>query len=266
MGLLAEHGLSMLVEGDGWRILFDTGQTTTAVHNARAMRLDLGSVDTIALSHGHADHTGGLQEILSEVAWEGRDVEVIGHPDIWASRFAIRRNQDPYQIGIPFPREELEGLGARFRLEKGPVEIAEGVMLTGEVPRVTPFEHLDADLKVPDGDGWRQDELLDDQSLIVRTGEGLVVILGCAHSGMINTLRHAQQLMGEERILAVVGGTHLGPASPEQFEETVMALQELGVQKLGVSHCTGLAAAARLFATFGPAFFFNVAGTVVEFP
>ena len=263
-GLLAEHGLSFLVESRGCRILFDTGQTNTALHNARALGVDLRDVQLIALSHGHFDHTGGLRDLVREVGGGEREVEVIGHPGVFEPHYSVRPGERPRYVGIAFAREALEGEGAVFRLNEGPAEISDCALLTGEVPRLTPFERVDSHLKVPEGQTWAQDGVFDDQALIVRTPDGLVVVLGCAHSGLINTLEHARLIAGEERILAVVGGTHLGPAPDEQLEATIGALKEYGVRRLGVSHCTGPRAAARLAREFGDAFFFNAAGTTTE--
>jgi len=161
-------------------------------------------------------------------------------------------------------REQLESMGATFHLSDEPDHISQDVMTTGPVPRKTSFEKLDADLVVKGPNGWQQDEIPDDQSLLVKTPRGLVVLLGCAHSGIVNTLHSAQEVAQEERIFAVLGGTHLGFSTAEQLSKTVDALQELGIEKLGVSHCTGLAASARLAQEFGDRFFFNNVGTVSE--
>lgn len=265
-GLLAEHGLSILVEVDGRRVLLDTGATHTAVHNARALGVDLSTLNAIVLSHGHHDHTGGLKDVLREATRDGREVTVVAHPDIWSPHYSRRRSDRPRYAGIPFLREEMESLGARFRLERGPVEVAEGVLTTGEVPMTTPFERIDQNLVVRDGAGWRQDELLDDLALVVRTDLGLLVIAGCAHRGIVNTLEQAQRVTGEHRVYAVVGGTHLGFAPDDQLEHTVRALKKLDVRRLGVSHCTGLRAAARMAHEVGEAFFFASAGTSLEIP
>jgi len=263
---LAEHGLSILVETSDQKILFDTGKSYTAVHNARVLGVDLRSVDMVVLSHGHHDHTGGLRDFLREVAGRGREVPVVAHPAVWSVRYSVEKDERRRYTGIPHVREELESLGAYFRLEQGPTELAEGVTTTGEVPRVVPFEQMLGGRRVVmDGDGWRRDDIPDDQALVVRTGEGLVVVLGCAHAGVMNTLEHARRISGEERVHAVVGGMHLLSAPRERVEQTVHALKDLGIERLGVSHCTGLEVAARLFHEFGESFFFNNVGTVVEF-
>jgi 7,8-dihydropterin-6-yl-methyl-4-(beta-D-ribofuranosyl)aminobenzene 5'-phosphate synthase len=261
-GLLAEHGLSILVEAGSRNILLDTGQTNTAIHNAHALGLDLSQLDAIVLSHGHPDHTGGLKDVLKSRM--GQSIDVVAHPAIWRARYGQRGAEKPRYAGNPFLQEEMETLGAHFCLATGPQQITPGISTTGEVPRTTPFEKLDQALKVRDGKGWRQDDIPDDQALVISTEKGLVVVLGCAHSGIVNTLMRARQVSGEERVYAVVGGTHLGFASSDQLDETVQSLRAFGIHHLGVSHCTGLRAAARLAHEFGDAFFFNNAGTVTE--
>jgi 7,8-dihydropterin-6-yl-methyl-4-(beta-D-ribofuranosyl)aminobenzene 5'-phosphate synthase len=261
VGLLAEHGLSMLLEVDDRPpVLLDTGQTGTAVHNARALGVDLSRVRHLVLSHGHQDHTGGLRDVLAQTG----EVNVYAHADAWRPRYAVRKGEKPRYSGLPFVREQLEAMGATFHLSDEPQVILDGVMTTGFVPRTTDFERLDADLKVRGEGGLEQDQIPDDQAVIVKTPEGLVVLLGCAHSGIVNTLAHAREVANEGRIHAVLGGTHLGFASKEQLERTVEALRGLDIQRLGVSHCTGLPAAARLAAEFGERFFFNNCGTVTE--
>ncbi len=259
-GTLAEHGLSMLLEVNDLCVLLDTGQSGIVVHNARALGVDFSRVSHIVLSHGHQDHTGGLKEV---VALTG-EVQVHANSDVWRPRYVVRKGEKPRYSGLAHLKEELEALGATFRLADGPDHISPGVMTTGPVPRKTLFEKVDSDLVVKTSEGWRQDEIPDDQSLLVKTPRGLVVLLGCAHSGIVNTLARAQEVAQENRIFAVLGGTHLAFASREQLEATIEALKAFDIARLGVSHCTGLPAAARLAHEFGDRFFFNNVGTGTE--
>ncbi len=256
--LLAEHGLSILVETDTVNILLDTGQSISTSHNADTLGVDLSKIDKVILSHGHYDHTGGLRQVLSKMR---KEIEIIAHPDIWAAKYRHRQGQEDRYIGIPFQRQELESLGARFNLTTKPVKITDNIMTTGEIPMVTDFEQIDPNLFIKEDSGWQSDELLDDQALIINTEQGLVVILGCAHRGIINTLYHAQQLTGVKQIHMVLGGCHLIGATEERIWLTIAALRELGVPRIGVSHCTGLPAAAIMAQEFGDSFFFNNAGT-----
>jgi 7,8-dihydropterin-6-yl-methyl-4-(beta-D-ribofuranosyl)aminobenzene 5'-phosphate synthase len=258
MGLLAEWGLSILVEVDGLQILLDTSQGFAAAHNARALGIDLSTVSWIVLSHGHRDHTGGLREILDSMK---KTIDIIAHPDIWAAKYSGTFQREAEYAGIPFMREELERLGASFVLTREPVWLTDEIVTTGEIPMTTDYEEIDRNLYVREGGELHPDPLWDDRALIIDTEQGLVVITGCAHRGIINTLRHAQQLTGVEQINTVIGGTHLIRASEERIELTIAALKEFGLQRLGVSHCTGFAASVRLAEEFGEIFFPNNAGT-----
>jgi 7,8-dihydropterin-6-yl-methyl-4-(beta-D-ribofuranosyl)aminobenzene 5'-phosphate synthase len=257
---LAEWGLSILVETAGLKILFDTGQSISASHNADLLGIDLGKINRIVLSHGHYDHTGGLRNILHRIK---KEIEIIAHPDIWQAKYSTREDEEGY-IGIPFHRQTLESLGARFNLSKKPVRITDNIITTGEIPMVTDYEEIEPHLVVKEKGGFKPDKLLDDQALIITTKRGLVVILGCAHRGIINTLYHAQKLTGVKKIYMVLGGCHLIDATEERIYLTIGALKELEVQRLGVSHCTGLPATAIMAQEFGDRFFFNNAGTTIN--
>ena len=256
-GFLAEWGLSMLVEVDGARILMDTGLSFSTVHNAQVLAIDLATIDRIVLSHGHTDHTGGLRDVLKIKG----EVEVIAHPDIWRAKYTRRDGEEKEDyIGVPYLREELENRGARFNLVREPVHLTEHVITSGEIPMLSGYEEIENNLFVKEKGGFHPDPLADDLALIIDTDFGLVVILGCAHRGIVNTLRHAQALTGKDAIYAAIGGTHLFRASRERIEKTIAELREMGVKKLGVSHCTGFHASARLVQEFGDIFFLNNAG------
>jgi 7,8-dihydropterin-6-yl-methyl-4-(beta-D-ribofuranosyl)aminobenzene 5'-phosphate synthase len=262
MGLLAEWGLSVLVETDDIRVLLDTGQSVSTIHNARVMGVDFARIDKIVLSHGHSDHTGGLQRVLQQI---GKKVEIIAHTDVWEAKYAGPREDRRRNIGIPFQLQNLEKLGAGFKLSKESVKITDKIMTTGEVPMVTDFEQIEPNrFFIKDTSGWRADELLDDLALIIDTKPGLIVILGCAHRGVINTLYHAQKITGRKEIRMVIGGCHLINTPEERVYRTITALRELDVQKVGVSHCTGQEASAIMAQELGDRFFFNNACTRIN--
>lgn len=256
--VLAEHGFSAYVEFGDYRMIFDAGQTTTCVHNASVLGIDLAGVP-IALSHGHYDHTGGLLSLLKKTG----QVTVYAHPGVFASRYS-QRGGVLRQIGIPFKKEDLEKMGAEFEFSRKAREIHPGLWLTGEVPRLTDFEGASENLVVLSENGEiTVDPLLDDQALVLVLERGLFVFLGCAHSGMINTLEHAKRVTAVDTILGVAGGTHLGFGGEDKLPKTIEALRSFDLEILAPSHCTGFFAASALAATYPDQFVNNSVGTEI---
>ncbi|MDD2337365.1 MAG: MBL fold metallo-hydrolase [Geobacteraceae bacterium] len=260
-GLLGEHGFACYLETPQGNYLFDTGQGPTLVSNARYLGKDLSVVKALLISHGHYDHTGAVPQVL-EVC---NGLDVYGHPDIFTARYWEIEGKRRY-IGIPYQRDYLESLGARFRLSRELVEVGPGVYLTGEIPRCNAFETGDCrQLAVTaSGDIHQPDPVLDDLSMVVDSDKGLILVLGCAHAGLINIIEYVTGKFAGKQIYAVVGGTHLGFAGAEQFEETLKVLDHYQIEKIGVSHCTGLPRSAQLCARLGERFFFGNVGTELE--
>jgi 7,8-dihydropterin-6-yl-methyl-4-(beta-D-ribofuranosyl)aminobenzene 5'-phosphate synthase len=259
-GALGEHGFAALVEpADGPPLLFDTGQGLTLLHNARRMNKDLSRVGTVVISHGHYDHTGGLGPLLAECGPK----KVYGHPGIFTPRFRVKDTGECFPIGMPADRSALESAGATFDLTTRFREISPGVLLTGEVPRVTDYETGDQGL-YRDCTGQELDTTPDDQSLVLETDRGLVVLLGCCHAGLVNTLEHVAYLTGRRDLYAVIGGTHLGFCSQEQLDRTIEALGKTGFGRLAAAHCTGFGAAARLSRAFPREFQAAMVGYTLE--
>ena len=261
-GLLAEHGFSVYLEAKDTRLLFDTGQSISAAHNARLLGIDLAFVP-VALSHGHYDHTGGLAGILEKIGPR----KVFCHPDVFVPKYGMMHGMQRF-IGMPESREDLERLGADFDISKQARQIGDGIWLTGEIPRINDYELPENYLLVVDPIK-RVDPLRDDQALVLETKKGLIIIQGCAHAGLINTIEHAKKITGKEEIAGIVGGTHLGfpegdkSAGKIRLDKTIRALKGYDIRLLAVSHCTGQEASAMFFREFGKSFVFNNAGTVL---
>ena len=260
-GVIGEHGFACFIETEAGNVLFDTGQGMGVCSNAAVLGKNLASIHAIAISHGHYDHTGGLPQVLDRTG----PVPVYGHPDIFVSRTWSDANTTRY-VGMRHRRDYLESLGAQFQLSRHPVEISPRVYLSGEIPRNNDFEKPDPNMTLyPHGAmAVCPDPIADDLSLVVDSEKGLILVLGCAHAGMINIFNHVLETFQRDRIYAVVGGTHLGFAQPGQFDETLKALDRYGIERLGVSHCTGLEKAAILHARLGERFFFGCVGAELE--
>jgi len=259
---LGEHGFSVYIEIDTGNYLFDTGWGKTIVYNAVVYKKTLGALDKIILSHGHPDHTGGLPEVLRFYD----QIDVLGHPDIFLHRFRKEVESKREYGGIPYIRGYLEKMGARFVFNRDFVEMEKGIYLTGEVPRETDFEVGDLDNRYGIRDGKVVPEIiLDDQSLIIKTEGGILILLGCAHSGIINIINHAIKMTGVDTIFGIVGGTHLGFSGQEQLEKTILALKAYHIKHFIPGHCTGIAAANRLSREFGKIFQFSHVGMAFDF-
>lgn len=248
-GLVGEYGFSALVRVDDHPILFDTGSRDGLFKNASSLSIDLETIEDVVLSHGHFDHTGGLRALMEMRG----DRRLYTHPHAFGSKhLALPEGRYKY-IGVPIGREELRSLGGLLIETPGVYELLPGVILTGEIPRITGYEDTGGKF-VCRGEvdsEWETDHLLDDQALVIDHPEGLVVISGCAHAGLINTLGYARKVTGRERIKAFIGGTHLMTAKAERIDKTIRTLKEYNIERLVVGHCTGFYPAARLYAELG---------------
>ena len=267
---LAGHGLSLLIEtttdDESHVTLLDFGFPTAGVaHNWRVLGLDKGSVETAFLSHGHADHFAGLAAFL-----EARDdrVPLVAHPDAFERRALIFPNGDHVDVQRLSPPETLEALGAELTLTREPQELAPGLFSTGEIARVTPFEEGRFPAAHSEQDGqWLPDQFQDDQGLVAHLqGEGLVVITGCAHAGVVNTVKHAQAMAGDDRIQAVIGGFHLTGASTEVIGATIREMKALSPSMIVPMHCTGFAATCAFAQEMPERFALSSVGTRIVLP
>ncbi len=259
-GLEAEHGFALWIETAGHKILFDTGRGEAMLKNAEALGIDLGLADCVVLSHGHYDHTGNVSNVLARAG----HARLFLHPDAVRARYSI--HDAPKPIGMPKASEEaIQALPAarRCRVTR-PWALAEGVMMTGPVPRVTAYEDTGGPFFL-DAEGKQADVIPDDLSLWIETLAGLVVCLGCCHAGVVNTLRHSMGMAGENRVVAVIGGMHLQHATEARLERTAEALKEYGVPCVIPCHCTGDVACAYLAGRLGSPVQPGYAGMKVSF-
>lgn len=267
---LAEWGLSIHIEAGDKKILYDTGAGNRGIvlHNADVLGVDLTKIDAIVLSHGHQDHTGGLKDVLERIKYQGknRKTDVLCHPDALKEVFVrTPPSLDYWYFGFPHLVSELERSGAIFKTSKDPVWLSDDLVVSGEIPMINDYESVGEVFAVKRNNKLVKDtEMIDEKAMYIKTEKGLIVVLGCAHRGIINTIHDAQKLTGIEDVYMVVGGTHLANVSEYRMNSTIEELKRLKIKKLGVSHCTGMKESALLSHVFGPEiFFFNNVSTVI---
>jgi 7,8-dihydropterin-6-yl-methyl-4-(beta-D-ribofuranosyl)aminobenzene 5'-phosphate synthase len=244
--LQAEHGLAFYIRSGGRCFLFDTGQSDLLLNNARTLSVDLKNVEAIGLSHGHYDHTGGLVTARN-LAPKAR---LYLHPAALAPKFAGNPDGSSRSVGMAEASvQAVRHAGDLVVWTTRPTEVLDGIFMTGEIPRQNRFEDTGGRFFL-DEDCGKPDPLLDDQALFFDTRDGLVIIVGCAHAGVVNTLSHVQQITGGRPIHAVVGGFHLLAASDERMAETLAALKNWGIQRIAAAHCTGTSAIVQLWTAF----------------
>jgi len=265
-GLVAKHGLSVLVEGEvndaHVRVLMDSGPSAEALlNNVDVLGVNLRKIDAVLLSHGHYDHTDGLIGVLKNV---NKFVPVIAHPKIFNPKFSTTRRKLRF-IGAAFTQSELRNYGGIPLLARNPVSIAKGITTTGEIERVTAYEKVNGFFTV-EREQFIKDDMIDDQALVVSLeGKGLVVVTGCAHAGIVNTILHAQKMLKTKKVYAVLGGFHLVDASKERIKATIEDLKKLNIKFLGPCHCTGKKALKTLKEAFGDKCRILKTGDVIKF-
>jgi 7,8-dihydropterin-6-yl-methyl-4-(beta-D-ribofuranosyl)aminobenzene 5'-phosphate synthase len=259
---IGEWGFAAYVEADGRRILFDTGaRPRTVLENARELKIDLAAVDEVILSHNHGDHTGGLLTLRDELSKVRK--EALGRAHVGRGIFWPRRGTSG-----PGPNRALESKaayeqgGGTFVVHDRAVELWPGVWLTGPVPRVHPERNWSAVGRVVGDAGEVEDTVPEDQSLVFDTAEGLVILSGCGHAGIVNTALYARKSVREAPLHALIGGFHLFPLDDVRLQWTADQLRGMGVQHLVGAHCTGIESVYRLRGTLGLTRATSVVGAV----
>jgi 7,8-dihydropterin-6-yl-methyl-4-(beta-D-ribofuranosyl)aminobenzene 5'-phosphate synthase len=248
---VGEWGFAALLEADGHQILIDTGNhPDTVLRNSRDLKIDLSSVREVVLTHFHDDHTGGLMTLRTELRKRSGDALSQAHvaKGIFYSRPAGDRAERNTMIAA---KPKYEAAGGKFVEHDGWFEVAPGVWLTGPVARTFPERNWSGSGKVQTPQGLVEDNVPDDQSVVVNTADGLVVITGCGHAGIVNILTATGKQFAREPVQAVIGGIHLFAAKDEQVDWTADKLKEFGVRYLIGAHCTGIESLYRLRARIG---------------
>lgn len=259
-GFLAEHGLSLWVEYDGQRFLFDTGHGLVLMHNLEKMQLSLEEMDGVILSHGHYDHGNGLQKLVARLP----QPVVYAHPQAMVEKI-VKRKTGYHSVGFSYSQKDMEDKGVTFRLHSGPTQLGRKMIITGEIPQKNSYEEVGSNFYLPAREGgYRQDLMSDDQALLIKTPRGPVVILGCSHRGVINTLDYACLLLETDELYGVIGGMHLYPANKDRIRRTIEDLKRYNIKRLVPMHCSGFTARTLMAQTFPHSFVESGVGMIWE--
>jgi 7,8-dihydropterin-6-yl-methyl-4-(beta-D-ribofuranosyl)aminobenzene 5'-phosphate synthase len=262
--LIAEHGLSFLIENEDIT-LFDTGQGLGLINNLKVLNKNIQSIKRVILSHGHYDHTGGLLDLLRN--YNGK-MPVYIHSDAFNNRFSqtTEGNKTTLKsIGIRHSRIDYEKEDADFHLIKNTLHITKQISAFSEVKHEAGWKSSDKRLKQKINNKLVDDPFLDDLSLLLLTDSGPVIILGCAHAGVIDILNNISEQSGYREFYAVIGGTHLHNASEEYIKQAIEIFKKFRVKKIALSHCTGYKIEYLFAEQFKDKFHKASVGSVFEF-
>lgn len=259
----AEHGVAFVIEAHAGKVLFDTGASGTAlVQNAAQMGLDLYQINALVLSHAHYDHTGGLEAFFQE---SRPGLPLYAHPDIFQPRFS-EKDGKMNSVGLRMAQADLVQ-HVTLHLSAEPSQVLPGVWTTGEITPRVEFEGRSPHHYIESGVGWQPDPYRDDMSLVLEAPSGLILVCGCCHAGLLNTLAQVQRIFNRE-IAAIVGGTHLGSVDEDSLQHAIDFIRLLNSGKIShiyLNHCTGERALAALAKAFGEKISPCPAGTVLRF-
>lgn len=243
---IGEWGFAAVVEVDGHRILFDTGaRPDTVLNNAKELGVDLANITDVVLSHNHGDHTGGLMTLRR--AMLQKNPAALSEAYVGKGIFAARRSDQGKALEfMATTRRDYEASGGHFVEYDHPVELWNGIWLTGPVPRKYPERNWSGHVQIRTPDGWKEDTIPEDMSLVINTGQGLVVVSGCGHAGIVNTLEYARSSVRNAPIHAAIGGFHLYQLDDQKLQWTAGKLREFGLANFLGVHCTGIEAVYRI--------------------
>ncbi|HEX2957318.1 MAG TPA: MBL fold metallo-hydrolase [Chitinispirillaceae bacterium] len=257
--LQTEHGLSIWIETDSHRILFDTGKSDLLEKNALCLGVDLSAADIIVLSHGHYDHTGGIAGVLEK----NGSAAIYCHSGIFTPRYSRQDDGKMKPVGIcEHSSTALDQAFERIHFVDSPVFLSEKIGITGPIPRNSDFENTGGDFYF-DTDATRPDIICDDLALWIKTDNGLYVICGCSHSGLVNTLCYISTLTGITAFHTVIGGFHLLHASGQRMEKTCGFLSSITIRRMVPCHCTGVKQVELLKDRFGSNVDLGMAGKII---
>ncbi|UCF85380.1 MAG: MBL fold metallo-hydrolase [Desulfobacteraceae bacterium] len=263
-GLIGEHGFCVMIERGNEKYLWDTSPGMSSPHNLKALGKNLKGLNGIVLSHGNYDHTGGLKWAVQE----SDGLKIVAHSAVFSQHMALNRkdpSEAPHYVGCSYSRQELEELGAAFHFVKHTKEIYSGIRFLAEIDRIAAQLPTDPYLVIPKGNKFVSDPMEDDASLLLEIDGSPILLLGCAHAGVLNILDHVKHKMGIHKLSAVLGGTHLMFSDTDNIQTFMDRLEEFSVDMIGVSHCTGFKAAGELAHHFGNRFVLGSAGSVLTF-
>jgi 7,8-dihydropterin-6-yl-methyl-4-(beta-D-ribofuranosyl)aminobenzene 5'-phosphate synthase len=271
--LKAEHGLSIMLEFSKEKILFDCGQSEAVLDNAKNLNINLMDISKIVLSHGHYDHSGGLLSVLKYI---NKEINIFAHPAIFGKRYVAKNSlsnidlDSKRYIGIPDSQKTYEKHGALFNLNSSSVYLSKDIILSGWIPRKNDFEKVEdefvKEIDINKSDNYIiHDEVDDDNAIIVNDSDGIIIISGCAHSGIINIVNRAIDLTKKQRIKAIIGGLHLSSRDDYYVNQTISGLKKYDIDLIIPAHCTGLSAMCKLKEAFNEKCVFGSVGKSLLF-
>ncbi|RCX17902.1 7,8-dihydropterin-6-yl-methyl-4-(beta-D-ribofuranosyl)aminobenzene 5'-phosphate synthase [Anaerobacterium chartisolvens] len=250
-GILGEHGLSLLVETDNFKVLFDAGQTDVFSLNADMESIDLSLADALVISHGHYDHTGGVPEFCMI----NHKAPIYIHPDAFCERYnAVQGKPAGNCIGIPWSCQDRDMFKNRLVYVKEPVRIHKDILLSGEIPQSQDRQSLNF-IKRNISGGYEADMVTDEQFMIVNGSEGIFIFVGCSHPGVLNCVAYAKYLFPDTNICGLIGGMHIEKYNTDQLDEIVAGLKSAGIEKIAPMHCSGVLSSCFLKSKFGDSCF-----------